>query len=140
MSDFIIDASVAAKWFFPEKHTDAALRFLDNSFALAAPDLLLAEIGNLLWKRSCLGHLKHADAQLVLKALRAAPLEIEPTEKYLALALDIAVSLDCSVYDSLYLSVATTRQSRMVTADRGFYEAIGRSSLADHAVWIEDEL
>jgi len=136
--EFVIDASVAAKWFLPEEHTDAALTFLDDSFTLAAPDLVVAELGNLLWKRVRAGHLTSADARLILKALLAAPLEIEPAAKHLDLAFDIAVPLDCPVYDALYLSVAVARQSRLVTADRKLYEAIKGTQLKDHIAWVAD--
>jgi len=52
----IVDASVVAKWFLPEPHKDKAetlLRdFLDEKIELTAPELLVVEVGNLLWKRS----------------------------------------------------------------------------------------
>jgi predicted nucleic acid-binding protein len=52
----VVDASVVAKWFLPEAHKDKAEKilrdFLDDKVELAAPDLLIAEFGNVLWKRS----------------------------------------------------------------------------------------
>lgn len=138
MTEFVVDASVAAKWFLPEEHTDAAVEFLDDSFVLTAPDLLFAEVGNLLWKRVRCEHLTSADARLILKTLLAAPLEIEPAAKHLDLAFDIAVPLDCSVYDCLYLSVAVAHQSRLVTADKKLYETVKLSRLEDHILWVED--
>ena len=54
----VVDASVAAKWFLPELHKDKAeelLRdFLDEKLDLIAPDLIISEVGNILWKRSTL--------------------------------------------------------------------------------------
>ena len=49
----VVDASVAAKWFLPELHKDKAeelLRdFLDEKLDLIAPDLIISEVGNILW-------------------------------------------------------------------------------------------
>jgi predicted nucleic acid-binding protein len=54
----VVDASVVAKWFIPEPYKDNAERllrdFLNDRIELTAPDLLIAEVGNLLWKRSTL--------------------------------------------------------------------------------------
>jgi hypothetical protein len=46
-----VDASVAVKWLLPEVHSDAALRILEHHRPLLVPDLLFAEVGNVLWKR-----------------------------------------------------------------------------------------
>jgi predicted nucleic acid-binding protein len=51
MTCYVVDASVAVKWFVPEPHTQAALRFLNGDHQLMAPDLLVPEIGNTLWKK-----------------------------------------------------------------------------------------
>ncbi|MBI4482062.1 MAG: type II toxin-antitoxin system VapC family toxin [Acidobacteria bacterium] len=51
MKRFVVDASVAMKWFVPEAHQDAALRLLDDSCELLAPDFMAAEFGNILWKK-----------------------------------------------------------------------------------------
>ena len=48
MSLFVVDASVAIKWFFPEIHGDAALRLLEGEHRLHAPDLIYSEFGNVL--------------------------------------------------------------------------------------------
>ena len=48
---FVVDASVAIKWFLPELYGDAALRLLREGHSLVAPDLLFPEVGNVLWKR-----------------------------------------------------------------------------------------
>lgn len=55
---YVIDASVAVKWFLPELHSDKAevllKGFLTEGLSLTAPDLLVPEVGNTLWKRSVL--------------------------------------------------------------------------------------
>lgn len=48
----VIDASVAIKWFLPEKESEKALRIRDEhaegAIDLAAPDLLYYEVANVL--------------------------------------------------------------------------------------------
>lgn len=47
----IVDASVAVKWFSEEEQSDLAETLLASMELLIAPDLVIAEIGNALWKR-----------------------------------------------------------------------------------------
>lgn len=46
MKKFVVDASVAIKWFVPEIHSDAAARLLDPEIYISAPDLIAPEFGN----------------------------------------------------------------------------------------------
>jgi predicted nucleic acid-binding protein len=41
----VIDASVAAKWFFQEEHSMVALNLLDNHFEINVPDFWAEDIG-----------------------------------------------------------------------------------------------
>ena len=52
MKTVIVDASVAAKWFFPEEGSKAAIRLLDGKHNLLAPDLLRSEFGNITWEKA----------------------------------------------------------------------------------------
>jgi len=70
----VLDASVALKWFLPEPLSSSAERllngFLKSKLNLHAPDLLLLETANALWKRSALGHgLSSADVQAIYRDL-----------------------------------------------------------------------
>ena len=47
---FVVDASVAIKWFVPEIHAEAARRLLREGITLLAPDLIWAEVANALWR------------------------------------------------------------------------------------------
>jgi predicted nucleic acid-binding protein len=67
----VVDASVAIKWFLPEPLSNEAERLLDGGDALFAPDFLLIEFGNVIWKKARLGELARADADAALAALRA---------------------------------------------------------------------
>ena len=51
----IVDASVAVKWFLLEPKREPAKQLLDGGERLAAPELILAEVANALWRRVILG-------------------------------------------------------------------------------------
>ncbi|MEK6604283.1 MAG: type II toxin-antitoxin system VapC family toxin, partial [Nitrospirota bacterium] len=51
MTRLVVDASVAVKWLVPEIHADAARRILSPNNELLAPDLIWAEVGNVIWKK-----------------------------------------------------------------------------------------
>jgi len=46
----VVDAGVVVKWYIPESGSDRAAALLETDRRLIAPDLLLAEVANVLWK------------------------------------------------------------------------------------------
>jgi predicted nucleic acid-binding protein len=138
MTKVVVDASVAAKWFLPEIHSDAAARLLDPTIALYAPDLIVPEFGNILWKKIRRAEITAVEAGEILRAFEALPLELRPSSALLTPAFQLAVALDRSVYDSLYLAVAVAEECEMVTADAKFHAVLAASPLARHVRWVED--
>ncbi|SRR5581483_1240579 len=138
MMKVVVDASVAAKWFLPEIHSDAAARLLDPAITLYAPDLIVSEFGNILWKKVRRAEITSVEAGEILHAFGALPLELSPSSALLAPAFELAVRLDRSVYDSLYLALAVAEECAMVTADAKFHSVLAASALAKHVRWVED--
>lgn len=71
---WVIDASVAAKWLAPEPDSPLAEALLDDE--LIAPDLLFAQVGNILWKKQLRGEMDAATTQLGARWLLQAPLQV----------------------------------------------------------------
>jgi predicted nucleic acid-binding protein len=67
VSRFVIDSSVLIKWFVPEIHSVDALRYLDPDLERDAPELLLAEVANVLWKRVGRGGLSPPEAAKIAR-------------------------------------------------------------------------
>ncbi|HEY3488720.1 MAG TPA: type II toxin-antitoxin system VapC family toxin [Candidatus Deferrimicrobiaceae bacterium] len=135
---FVVDASVAVKWFVPEIHAGSALRLLREGTGLHAPELIQAEFGNILWKKCRAGELDGKTAGEILVGFRRAPLAIHPYGSCLHTAWEIARRYDRTFYDSLYLALAMAEKAPMVTADRKFFDALAGTPAAKHLRWIED--
>jgi predicted nucleic acid-binding protein len=141
MRKVVVDTSVAVKWFVPEVHTEAATRLLATEFVLFAPDLIGPELANTLWKKVRRGELTQGEAEEILAAFENLPIEVTPSRVLLAAALQVAIALDRSVYDCLYLALAVAQDCALLTADRRFHSAVlASSALAPYIRWVEDQL
>ncbi|WGV26293.1 type II toxin-antitoxin system VapC family toxin [Halotia branconii] len=76
MSRYVLDASVAIKWFVPEIHSDAARLLLANNHIFLVPDFFFAEVANVFWKRVHRGEDTAENARQTLADLNAIPVEI----------------------------------------------------------------
>ncbi|GAX38733.1 type II toxin-antitoxin system VapC family toxin [Nodularia sp. NIES-3585] len=138
MSKYVLDASVAIKWFVPEVHSDAARRLLASNHTFLVPDFFFAEVANVLWKRVRRGEDTVENARQTLADLNAFPVEVCLSQPLMLLALDIALENDRAVYDCFYLALAVTQQCQMVTADEKFYNALQNTTYINNLLWVEN--
>lgn len=138
MSTYVIDASVAAKWFVDEEHSQNALAVLDEGNRLHAPDFLLLEMDSIVCKLIRRGVLSHSEAAEIRDALRLYPIQHHPFVSFLDPAFEIAQRTGRSIYDCLYVALAILLGGSMVTADRSLYHALQAGDLAGHLTLIED--
>lgn len=138
MAQFVVDASVVAKWLFVEDHTDAAIGLRRVAHDLSCPNFLQIEIANVTWTKTRRGEIDYAWGQEIIGSLGELPLQFEPFQKILPSAWEVAVRFGRSVHESLYLALAVALDMPLVTADALFYNSVKRTELAEHVVWIED--
>lgn len=119
MNTLVIDASIAVKWVVEEDGTPEALT-LRRRARLIAPDLLVAECANILWKKVRRDELSEDEAFLAARLLQAAEIELFPARPLLEAAVRIAAELDHPAYDCLYLALAVERNCRFATAEGHF--------------------
>ncbi len=120
----VLDASVASKWFSNEELTDKAVKvrdaFLDGKIDLCAPEHLLYEVGNSVWKN------KSLDTDDGIKAI-ASLLEMEIDlirldSKTAGQAMKVARELGLTYYDAVYVQVSVMLGIPLLTADRVLFE------------------
>jgi len=140
VSRFVVDASVAVKWLVPEIHAEAAGRVLRSRHELLAPDLIWAEVGNILWKMFRRGELAEETACDLLEDFQRAPLRIAASQTLMPAAWSIAALYDRSFYDSLYLALAVKAECPLVTADLKLYNRFKAGPFGPNLVWIENTL
>ena len=119
MTTWVVDASVAIKWVVDEPGTEQAL--LLRRHRLVAPDLLVPECANILWKKVRRGGLSEAEAILAARLLQRAEVDLAPMRGLLEPATKLAIALDHPAYDCIYLALAEALSCAMVTADERLY-------------------
>jgi predicted nucleic acid-binding protein len=124
LSLLVVDASVAIKWVVEERGTPEALA-LRGGAKLIAPDLLVAECANILWKKVRRSQLAVEEASLAARLLQVADIELSPTRPLLEAATRLAIELDHPVYDCLYLALAVANVCPFVTADERLLRRLG---------------
>jgi len=83
-----------------------------------APELMLTEVANTLWKLSRIGSLVAVDPQVLLAGARDLVDQFEPDRELQVEALALACHLDHPVYDCLYLALARREAAQILTADQ----------------------
>lgn len=126
MNALVIDASIAVKWVVEEEGTPQAL-MLRRGLKLIAPELLVAECANILWKKVARDELSREEALLAAKLLQASDVELLPMRPLLEGATGLAIELDHPAYDCIYLALAIEGDCRFVTADDRLLRKLGQS-------------
>jgi predicted nucleic acid-binding protein len=125
LTKFVIDASIAVKWVVEEDGTPQALA-LRGRAKLIAPELLVAECANILWKKARRRELSIDEAVFAARLLKAADIELLPTRSLLETATRIAIELDHPAYDCLYIALAVENGAQFVTADESLVRKLDR--------------
>ena len=121
----VVDASVAIKWFVREVHHEPAQALLyAHGGDLEAPDLLLAEIGNIAWNKLVRKEIEGEQARAILGEARDYLAVLHPSADLIEQALEIAVALTHPLHDGLYLACAMKVGAPLVTADARLLRAV----------------
>ncbi len=126
-----MDASVVAKWVLPGIHEPLAdeashllVEYVNGRIQLVVPDLFWAEMGSFLWKAVRAKRCDLSEAQIGLAELSKYRITTIPTKPHLDFAFVIATAFDRSVYDSIYVALAVSFKSYLVTADEKLANAL----------------
>ena len=119
----IVDASVAVKWVVDEPGSDKALALYADEGDLAAPTLILAEVGNALWKKYRKNLVTGPQLKLALESLPRFFEHLCDLPELAPRARELALRLDQPIYDCFYLALAERESAALVTADARLFAA-----------------
>ena len=127
----VIDASVALKWFIDEPDSSLALSLRDAHIhhrqePLAAPDLLIYEVANVL-----LHNPRYTDNDVSRAVRTLYDLQIElivPTENLIHESIRLATRHKLTFYDALYVGLAHQVGMELITADRQLVQRVKQLS------------
>lgn len=123
MKTVIVDASYAGAWVLPDERSDEADDLLKTAFegqvALAAPDLWLYEMCNLLAMAVRRGRIGEAQALEGMELLSTMPINFHDHHGNLSRRrmLLLATRFSLSAYDAAYLELADRLQCPLLTND-----------------------
>lgn len=127
MTSFIVDSSVAVKWFFEEAGSEDALSLREKG-SLIAPELLMVECTNAFWKKYVRDEISAEEAIFAARILERAEIEWVSMRALAEPSTELAIVLTHPVYDCTYLALAVERDEPFVTADQRLIERVRRSA------------
>lgn len=140
MSIIVVDASVMVALYVDEPLSAPAraalLRCCEASDDLHAPDLLLVECANALWKRVRSGELDRDSAMAAIGDLS----DFEDLDRYpldaqlVPPALSLAIAHSLTAYDAAYAALALHLGGKVITGDNRFAERASQAGLPVTAV------
>jgi predicted nucleic acid-binding protein len=130
VTDLIVDASVAVKWFVTEQHSQKADEVSASNYRLLAPRLIITEVANALARKAMQKFIAPLDAVEYVRSLPRFFAGLLDVEDLIEPALQHACSYQHPIYDFIYVEAARRRDTRMLTADRRFVARVKGTSLA----------
>jgi predicted nucleic acid-binding protein len=125
MPTFVVDASVAAAWCFPDEgteYTNAVLHAVLNSSGAIAPRLWAYELRNSVLIGARRGRITKAHALDVLASLQSLQLFLTDPVSYDGL-LDLADKHKLTIYDTAYLDLALREALPLASLDSDLCKA-----------------
>jgi predicted nucleic acid-binding protein len=138
VNTWVVDASVALKWFVPEQLSDLAEEFYNAGYRLVAPRLIATEMANALVRKTMQGAITHRDATIHLRLLKKLQLELIEFDDLVDAAFENACALRHPIYDLIYLETARRLDAQLVTADRRFTAKLAGTDFAGHVTILSD--
>lgn len=121
MATYIVDASVVIERLIKGPYTSNARTLFNRLNAtdrLVVPEFCLLEPTNVLWKQVRFQGMPEDQAEVALKNLRALPLQRVPVKALLNTAMDIGLTHQLAIYDSVYIALASRTKHPLITIDR----------------------
>lgn len=136
--NYVVDASVAVKWYLPEIFEQQAALLLGRGHDLYAPELVLPEFGNIIWKKVKRNELEQDEADVIISDFSLLRLHVYSHKGIIQSAYAGAQATGQTVYDWTYLALAISLSCMFITADERFYKVIEKTVYRSQIQWIGD--
>ncbi len=117
----VADASLLLALYLGEPAAPEARALLEAE-AVIAPEFVLGEVTNGLWRACRMRRLSAADARLLLPTVPSLFQRLVGMEELAELALDLALRRNHPAYDCFYVALAMQEGAPLATADRRLAE------------------
>jgi predicted nucleic acid-binding protein len=125
----VIDASVAVKWCLADEELvpqaeQLLARYRRSEIRLAVPDLFWVELANALWKAVRKQRVGIVQARRSFFLILDLKIPTIATAAFVPAAMELAVRHDRTVYDAIYVELASQLRTDMITADERLANAL----------------
>lgn len=135
----VVDTSVVVKWYIEsEPDSDSARRLLIGVPRFAVPDLMFAEVANVLWKKVRSGEISQQRATAITELLPDGPFEIYSDYDLMPEALRIAVTYGVTAYDASYVALAIELGVDLATTDQKLYRKLQNTPAGAYVTLLAD--
>jgi predicted nucleic acid-binding protein len=133
----VVDASVAAMWYLPERHSDRAVGLLGSGHDLVAPVLLRLEVGSALLRAVRRKELTRGEAHQVIRSLLPEAVRFLPLDEEVTAPFEIAERYGGSIYDAVYIALARALRAPISTDDAQLARTARKAGIT--AVLVKDD-
>jgi predicted nucleic acid-binding protein len=137
----VVDTNVVVKWYLTEELEEEALVVLGagerGDVTLLAPDSVEPEFWNVLWQRHRKGELEFDEVLDYWDVFEELPLLFAEVLMLMPLAAEIAADSGCIIYDALFVALAESEDTVVVTADEKLLRALEGTSYAARGVHLK---
>jgi predicted nucleic acid-binding protein len=117
----VIDSSSLVKFFSKEEGWEKVAQIIKEG--IITLDLSIKEVANALWKKIIIGEINEDLAiKILYDLLKGEAIIIVNQDEYLIEAFKIANRNKITIYDSLFIALAKSKNLELVTSDKKQYE------------------
>jgi predicted nucleic acid-binding protein len=134
----LIGSCVCVKWVVHEQHSEKAIDLLESDFDLIAPDIVLIEAANALWKNVRRGLLTAEQAQARLADLPGFFNRLLPSSDFVGEALTLGLATQLPIYDCVYVVASRRTGAKLITADTKLVAKLTDTSDGPNVIHLTD--
>lgn len=138
MTEPVIDACVAIKWFIPEAGHESAAAVLYRYTSMIAPDLFFTELDAIISKKVRKREIELYNAEKLYTETRSLPIKIHEYKRISRLAFELSTVLPITQYDACYLALAIEFGQPLYTADQRFLNGMQKTPFSKYMRAVKD--